>query len=720
MLNPLVCRDDRTERARRLSERPRILLVAIAAFAWLCGSPGFISEVQAGISLANLPVAPAAPALTQTQTFPQTVTPAIYASNPMLNSLSVFPIGSNGNVPSLFGKTLLSNPNGIAYSEGNIYVTNAATNSITVYPANSNGNPNPITTIIGSSTLLDDPVAIAMDSGGNIYVANRGSPAGDPDSITIYSADSGGNVTPTAVITGPNTGLEYPDALTLDSKGNIYVANEGSIAGLPDSITVYSPGSNGNSAPANIISGSSTALASPGGVAVDANGYIYATSLGVEGVGSVAVLIYAPGSTGNIAPTTSIDGDCAVLTSPGAIALDSNQNVYLTNPGNVASSDESVAVFTQQDIGTEAGTVGTQLSLEPGPPQCLTPMSNIFGGNTEIDQPFGIAVDPAGNMYVTNSDANSVTIFSAGSTGNIAPIATIADPNTGLDNPLGIALDSSGNIYVANAGSQDGAGGSDSITVYPAGSNANVSPTTTISAGGAPDNTGLNYPDAITVTPNYGIYVANALGGAGGNGSITWYAAGSNGNVSPSIVISGANTGLNDPTGLALGTTQSVLYLYVLNASGGPDAAGSVTIYRAYTSGDPAPAQEISGNSSGDQTGFNNPSSIAVDSSNNIYVTNDGSTSDGADSVTIYAASSNGNVAPTTTISGSNTELNLPNGIVIDSNGLIYVANDGSVNGGIDTITVYSPGSSGNVAPITTISGTLTWLGQPSGLAVGP
>jgi hypothetical protein len=82
------------------------------------------------------------------------------------------------------------------------------------------------------------------------------------------------------------------------------------------------------------------------------------------------------------------------------------------------------------------------------------------------------------------------------------------------------------------------------------------------------------------------------------------------------------------------------------------------------------------------------------------------------------------------TISGPLTQLNLPSGIAVDSSGNIYVANDGSSGGSIDTITIYPPGSNGNVAPAmlingtvtsgAVISGSLTALSQPTGIALLP
>ena len=72
-----------------------------------------------------------------------------------------------------------------------------------------------------------------------------------------------------------------------------------------------------------------------------------------------------------------------------------------------------------------------------------------------------------------------------------------------------------------------------------------------------------------------------------------------------------------------------------------------------------------------------------------IYVANTLS-----DSVTAYQASSNGNVVPSITISGSNTGLAGPDGIALDSGGNLYVANEET-----DSITVYSAGSKETLRP---------------------
>jgi DNA-binding beta-propeller fold protein YncE len=90
-----------------------------------------------------------------------------------------------------------------------------------------------------------------------------------------------------------------------------------------------------------------------------------------------------------------------------------------------------------------------------------------------------LALDAGGNIYVTNDHSGgTITVYSAGSDGNVLPIATISGTNTELSFPQGLALDSSVNIYVANFST---------ITVYAAGSKGNVAPIATI--GGS--NTGI-------------------------------------------------------------------------------------------------------------------------------------------------------------------------------------------------------------------------------------
>jgi sugar lactone lactonase YvrE len=565
----------------------------------------------------------------------QTTSRKIYVANYASDSLSVFPLesegnvaslfGSNGNIPSLFTKIQLSNPSGIAFHAGNLYVANHSNDSITVYPANTTERPKASATIHGSKTQLNNPNAIAVDSAGTIYVFNEGA-QGDPAVITSYAAGSDGNVAPKAVIKGPNTRLDSPTGIALDSHGNIYIANQGSWTGnghevtiiSPSTITIYSPGSTGNVRPARTLSGSSTRLKEVRGIAVDSAGYIYASSDGTAGESIASILIFAPNSDGNVAPITSIDTDCAELRSNGPLAFDSNGHLYAM--GGVFIGTKIVAY---QDILLEPGA---------GRSQCVSPTSSFSVDKDGSLNPSAFAVDQAGDVITAISDSNSLMIFRAGANDNNRPSATLTG-ETGIVAPTGIALDASGKIYVANDGIAAGQGGSDDVTIYPAGSNANVPP-----IGG-----GSNYssPQAIAVAPDGTTYVAN-----GSKDGISIFGPGPDGKLRMRTIVNG----VDDPSGVAVDHGGN---LYVVNYGG-----QSIKVYGPRADGEDPPIRVISG----DKTRLDFTQGIAVDAAGKIYVSIGGG-ADSADAINVYAPDTKGNVAPIAIISGPKTQLKLPQGI---------------------------------------------------------
>ncbi len=306
--------------------------------------------------------------------------------------------------------------------------------------------------------------------------------------------------------------------------------------------------------------------------------------------------------------------------------------------------------------------------------------------------PRAYSAEPAPTLFVTDGCTRAVTAYSAASNGDVSPLA----PATGLADPNSVAIDASGKIYVTNSCFSLA-----TINIYAKGSNGDTAPITTI--GGS--NTGLKYPVGIAIDSKGKIYVADYGNGIiSGPGSIApsvfVYAAGSKGNVAPIATISGSDTGLETPIGIALDSSGKI---YVADYS-----AKSVFVYSALgTSTGPVNEAPIA-TLSGSNTKLVFPFGIAVDSSGKIYVANRD-----AKSWLVYAAGSNGNVAPNATISGSSTKLDLPYGIAVDSSGKIYVADYGA-----DSIFVYAAGSTGNIAPVATISGPNTELFEPLFLAL--
>ena len=70
----------------------------------------------------------------------------------------------------------------------------------------------------------------------------------------------------------------------------------------------------------------------------------------------------------------------------------------------------------------------------------MAPIHTIAGPLTQLSVPRGIALDAAGDIYVSNCTTSAITVYPAGANGNVAPIRTIAGPNTALGCPSQMAF----------------------------------------------------------------------------------------------------------------------------------------------------------------------------------------------------------------------------------------------------------------------------------------
>jgi hypothetical protein len=183
---------------------------------------------------------------------------------------------------------------------------------ISKFAAGATGNATPEVTISGSKTLLspNTPRGIAADSAGNIYVANvrqgfSNGVATESGALLMFAAGSDGNVAPAAVISGLHTGFSadvVPLDITLDKSGNIYALASNSLNdGSNASVFVFDHGSNGDVSPRNQIAGALTGLATPRSIALDAGGNIYVENF--PGPGTV----YRAGASGDSLPLTTIN-----------------------------------------------------------------------------------------------------------------------------------------------------------------------------------------------------------------------------------------------------------------------------------------------------------------------------------------------------------------------------------------------------------------------------
>jgi glucose/arabinose dehydrogenase len=292
-----------------------VLAIGVAAVA---GCQGALAPSSAGVSVLN-----------RAGGTPGSGKIVVAASRS--NAVLTFPADSNGNIRPesvLSGaKTDLTLPGGVfVASDGELYVTtnylcpSCKNPAVNVYAAGASGDEAPVRRIVGAKTQLMDPSDVALDSQGNIYVANY-------DSVTVYAPSANGDVAPLRTIAGSNTEFAVPQSLAINSAGVLAVANDADGA-----LTLYAAGAEGNASPIAAIQGEKTDLDSPWGVAFDKNGHIYAVSFneGKKNLGSDVVEFPAT-ANGNQAPMREIKGTATLIHSPVSVAVDAKGRIYVSN-----------------------------------------------------------------------------------------------------------------------------------------------------------------------------------------------------------------------------------------------------------------------------------------------------------------------------------------------------------------------------------------------------
>jgi gliding motility-associated-like protein len=308
---------------------------------------------------------------------------------------------------------------------GNIYVTDQLGNTIRKITPQGivttfAGNGRPISAD-GTGTLagFNAPSGIVADAAGNLYVTDYNSglirkitPAG-----VVTTIAGNGGFTETDGI-GTAASFLSPAGITIDSQGNLYVADQGSsrirkIAtdGLVTTIAGNNAGYADGKGAAGLFNG-------PAGITIDAVGNLYVADdynrriRKITPLGDVTTL--AGSSAAGSADGT---GTSASFAGVVGIAIDNNGNLYVTESGTVSKIRK---ITPQGVVSTYAGT-GVSGYLDD------------YTAKAKFNNPTGVMLDAAGNLFVAddgNTRLRKVTPLGVVSTFAGTSIAVDKDGNT--------------------------------------------------------------------------------------------------------------------------------------------------------------------------------------------------------------------------------------------------------------------------------------------------
>ncbi len=273
-------------------------------------------------------------------------------------------------------------------------------------------------------------------------------PPPDPDPLVPAPpcANPAAGVVHPSICYGPT--FFNPSGIAADLSGNVYVADKGN-----RSVRIVSADGTVSTVP--LTGGGFDPQARPEGIAVDLAGNIYVSDLG----GAIfRVELPLPGAAtrdittlaGTLGVVGSADGPGATATfnAPAGIATDAAGNVYVADSGSATIRKVTPAGV----VSTLAGTASTIAASTIG-------SLDGTGAAAQFAQPTGVATDSAGNVYVVDRANHNVRKVSpAGVVTTLAGHSLAPGSANGVgagatfNQPRGIALDGAGNIYIADTG----------------------------------------------------------------------------------------------------------------------------------------------------------------------------------------------------------------------------------------------------------------------------
>jgi sugar lactone lactonase YvrE len=522
-----------------------------------------------------------------------------------------------------------------------------------------------------TSAQLYWPAAVTLDSAGNLYIADTYNAAirkvTSSSGIITTVAGIGDTFSCIALAGdgGPatNAGLCYPLGISADGAGNLYIADSGFSRIRLATVTALPP---------------TVATAAPT-LTVSAGTYASPQTVTI-GDATPGASIYL--TTDGTPPSTLSSGYNGPIKVSGNVTI----RAIAVAPGHLTSTPVSAAYTITSPpakvINTIAGTGVSGLAGTGGPAK-----------SAQMGQISALAIDGVGDLFFTDV-TNSVVWGVAAATGNISIVAgngTAGFSGDGgpatsaqLNSPNGIAVDGTGNIYISDSNNsvvREVVASTGLIKTF-AGTPGQFGYPGHIGDGGPASSAYLNGPHGVALDAAGNLYIADSYNNevrvvSATTGIITSFA----GNGSYYFSCEGGqatSASLGQPNTLAFDTAGN---LYIASYTMGrvckvtaatgilTTVAGNGNRYGTSGDGGPALSAEIY------------PLGLALDTSGNIYISNwTGSIREVAVSTGIINKIV-GNGYPGYSGDGGSAaaaQLQLPQGIAVDASGNLYIADSGN------------------------------------------
>jgi hypothetical protein len=289
--------------------------------------------------------------------------------------------------------------------------------------------------------------AFATGPDGSLYVGGA-TQAANHGEILIFAPNSSGSATPSLTLPGGSSGtFTYPDFLTVNSSGKLFVYSD------DGSIEAFAPGLTATSTPAQVLTWGQTNFAQVEGLATDAGGDIF-----ILDYVNRSIYGFQANTSGVTPPTQTITGtDRGPFSQIMGLASDLFGNLAVINStqGDVPGIHSHPTGPLQR--ARRAAAPPRPLTLQPdstspamaaifmlpagstGEPTIL----NWIGGSaTKISIPYALTMDGVDNLYELdlNSNQPSISLFTSGSSGNVAPLLSLTSPAYNNPSYQGIAV----------------------------------------------------------------------------------------------------------------------------------------------------------------------------------------------------------------------------------------------------------------------------------------